>query len=82
MEAVTQARTRQEEAKRLHEQKCQDAAEAETIFNGAVKDTLEKTETLEKTREDGDHEGGVSGDHGGRLLQYAPPPPGKKHRGI
>ena len=28
--------------------KCQDAAEAKTVHNEAVKDTLEKTETLEK----------------------------------
>ena len=44
----TQARERQEEATRLYEQKCQDAAEAETIYNEAIKDTLEKTEALEK----------------------------------
>ena len=34
-------------------------------------DILEKTEALEK-REDGDHEGGVTGDHGSRLRQDVP----------
>ena len=33
---------------------CQDAAKAETIFNGAVKDTHEKTEALEKHVKTGD----------------------------
>ena len=66
MEAVTQARERQEEARRLYEQECQDAAEAETIFNGAI---------AGETRKAGDHEGGASGDHGGRLLQGAARPP-------
>ena len=47
-EAVAQARERQAETRRLHEQTCQDPAEAETIFNGAIKDTLENTEALEK----------------------------------
>ena len=32
MEAVTQARERQEETRRQNEQQCQDAAEAETIL--------------------------------------------------
>ena len=48
MEAATQARKRQEEARLVYEQKCQDAAEAETIFNGTIWDTLEKTGALEK----------------------------------
>ena len=48
MEAVAQAREQQKEARRVCEQKCQDAAEAETIFNGAINDTLEKNKALEK----------------------------------
>ena len=45
---ATEARERQEEAMLFHEEKCQEAAEAETIFNGTIKDTLEQTEALEK----------------------------------
>ena len=45
MEAATQARERQEEARLIREKKSQETAEAETIFNGT---TLEKTEALEK----------------------------------
>ena len=49
MEATTRARNRQEEARLLYERKkCQETAEAETIFNGTIKDTLAKTEALEK----------------------------------
>ena len=48
MEAATQARERQEEARRLHEEKCQEATEAKTIYSEAIKDTLEKNEALEK----------------------------------
>ena len=48
MEAATQARELQEEARRLYELKCQEAAEAETVCNEAIKDTLEETEALEK----------------------------------
>ena len=44
MEASTQARERQEEAKVAYEVKCQEAAEAEIMFKGAIKDTLEKAE--------------------------------------
>ena len=40
MEAATQAREQQEEAGLAHDQKCQDAAEAETILNDAIKNTL------------------------------------------
>ena len=42
MEPATQAREWQEE------QKSEEAAEAETVFNEAIKGTLEKTEALEK----------------------------------
>ena len=51
MEAFTQARVRQKEARRLCEQKCDEALEAGTMFNGAMKDTLEKAEALEKYAE-------------------------------
>ena len=36
------------EARVAYEEKCQEAAEAETIFNGTTKDTRAKTEALEK----------------------------------
>ena len=45
MEDLTQARERQEVVRRLYEQKCE---EAETMFNGTIKDTLEKAEVPEK----------------------------------
>ena len=32
----------------MYEKKCQETAEAEAAFNDAIKDTLEKTEALEK----------------------------------
>ena len=48
MEAATEAREQQEEARRVYEQKCQEATEAEPMFNGAIKDTLEKNKALEK----------------------------------
>ena len=48
MEAATRARERQEEAKRLHDQKFQYATEAEAACNEAIQCTLEKTEALEK----------------------------------
>ena len=47
--ALTQARERWEEARRLYEHKCEETAVAETMFNGAIKDTLlEKAEAPEK----------------------------------
>ena len=49
MEALTQARERQEAARRLNEQKCEEAAEAGTMFNGIMKDTDEKAEALDNT---------------------------------
>ena len=49
IEATTQARERQEEAKLfVTSKKCQETAEAETNFNGTIKDTLAKNEALEK----------------------------------
>ena len=44
MEALAQARQRQAETK----QRCQEAAEAETIYSGLIKDTLEEAEALQK----------------------------------
>ena len=69
MEAATQAREQQEEAGLAHDPKCQDAAEAETILNDAIKGTLWKTEALEKHVKTADDAGGILGDHGGRFLQ-------------
>ena len=48
IEAATRAREWQEETKRLYEQKCQEAAGAEAVYNEAIHRTLEKTEALEK----------------------------------
>ena len=69
MEAATQAREWQTETRRLCEQKCQDATEAETIHSEAIKDTLEKTEVIEKHVKNVIMRGGILGGHGGRLLQ-------------
>ena len=51
--------------------KKQETAEAETIFNGTIKDTLSKNRRARETRQDREHEGGGLGDHGGGLLQGA-----------
>ena len=48
--------------------KCQETAEAETIFNNTIKDTLAKNRSARETREHFEQEGGGLGDHGGRLL--------------
>ena len=48
VEALTQARERQEEARRLYEQKCEKTAESETKFNGTIMVTLQKAEALGK----------------------------------
>ena len=48
MEAITQARDWQEEAKRLYDQQIAEAVEAEEVHNDAIKRTLEKTDALEK----------------------------------
>ena len=48
VEALTSARARQEEARRLYELKCEETAEAETMFNSTLKDILEKAEALEE----------------------------------
>ena len=48
MEAPTRAREWQEEATRLKDQKCQEAADVEAVYNETVQRTLEKTEALDK----------------------------------
>ena len=49
MEAATQAREREKEKKATYRnQKGQEAAESETVYNEAIKGTLEKTAALEK----------------------------------
>ena len=48
VEVATRAREWQEEAKRLCDQKFQEAGEAEAVHNDAIKCTVEKTEALEK----------------------------------
>ena len=48
IESSTQAREQQEEARLAFDQKCQDAAGAETIYDDAIKNTLAKTEAPEK----------------------------------
>ena len=45
---ISQRRERQEGARCLYQQRCQDAAETETMFNGAIQDAVEKAEALEK----------------------------------
>ena len=59
MEAASEARERPEEARRLYQEKREDAAETETMFNGAIQDALEKAEARE-TRQDRDQERGRS----------------------
>ena len=49
MEAATQARECQEKARLVYEQEGQDTAERKTIFNDAIKNTLEKTKHLRNT---------------------------------
>ena len=46
--ALIQPRERQEEARRLHEQICDEVAVAETMNNGAIENTLQKPEALER----------------------------------
>ena len=60
----------QVEARVACEKKCQEAAEAEAIFNGTIKKHSCKTRSARETRQDRDREGGGLGDHGG-LLQDA-----------
>ena len=47
VEAATLARERQDEAMRQNEQRCQEVAAAETLYNEAIKRTLENTAALE-----------------------------------
>ena len=62
MEAATLEREGQAETRRLFEPRCLEAAEGETIYSGAIKDTLEKTRALQK-RQNRECEGRVLGDH-------------------
>ena len=64
------ARVEQAETTRLYEQKkCQEAADDETIYSEAIKDTLEKTGMLEKHAKTATtNEGGILGDHGSTFL--------------
>ena len=48
MEALTQEREQQEEARCVCEQKCDEASVAQTMFNDTFKVTLEKAEALER----------------------------------
>ena len=48
--------------------KRQDAAEAKTIYNDAIKNNLEKKRSTREIRKDGDHGRGILDDHGSRLL--------------
>ena len=48
MKAFTEALERQEEVRRIFEQKCDEASVAETLFTGTRKDTLQKAEALER----------------------------------
>ena len=47
-EALTSARARQEDARRIQDQKCNEAAAAETNCTNAMQDVLEKAEALEQ----------------------------------
>ena len=48
MTALTQARERQEEARRIYEHKWDEASVDETLFIDTIKDTLEKAEAVER----------------------------------
>ena len=69
MEALAQARQRQAETK----QKCLEAAEAETIHSGAIKETLEKAEALEHHVKTVTMRSEIRGDHGGGFLHTPGP---------
>ena len=64
---------RQRRGKTAFKNASENAWEAKTIYSEAIKDTLEKKRSARETR-DRDHEGGIRGVHGGRLLQNAPRP--------
>ena len=69
MEASTQAREQQAEARLAHDQKCQDAADAETANTDAIENSLENTEALEKHVKTVTMRAESSGEHGSRFLQ-------------
>ena len=57
------AREWQAEAKRVHDQKFVEAAEAEETYHDAIRRTLEKNEALEKQVKTVTHESGLFGGH-------------------
>ena len=63
MEAVIMAREWRAEAKRVHDQKFVEAAEAEETYCDAIRRTLEKNEALEKHVKTVTHESGLFGGH-------------------
>ena len=64
MEAVVMACEWQAEAKRAHDQKFVEAAEAEETYHNAIKRTLtRKDRRTRETRQDSDNEGGLLGGH-------------------
>ena len=69
MEALAQARQRQAETKH----KCQEAAKAETIHSGAIRETFEKAEALEQHVKTVTMRGEIRGDHGGGFLHTPGP---------
>ena len=73
MEAATQGRNQQEEARLADNQQCQDAAEPRDDFQRRHQEHSWKKGSTRETRQDPDHDGGVLGDHGGRLLQNTRP---------
>ena len=58
----------QDEAKRVHDQKIVEAAEAEETYYDAIRRTLEKNEALEKQVKTVTHESGLFGGHRSFLL--------------
>ena len=64
MEAFASARARQEDARRIYDQKCSEAAVAETNYINAVQDALESVDA-----------GGLPPQHGERLHPSDPREP-------
>ena len=74
-EATTQARDRQEEARHFYQQKNVKRPQKPRRSSTARSKTLLQNRSARETRQDGEHEDGVLGDHGGGLLQDAPRSP-------
>ena len=70
MEAATQARERKEEEREVSEsKKCQEIADAETVYSEATRARSRKPKhSSREAREDCDDEGRILGDCGNRLL--------------